>query len=708
MNAFDLLKDPIKQYIWQLGWRQFFPIQEAAVTHILNSNDNFILSSRTASGKTEAAFLPAINAVENWHNGVKILYISPLIALINDQFGRIDKLCEHLDIRITKWHGEANKSEKESLVKSPEGILLITPESIEAMFVNHPEQVLSLFANLDFVIIDEIHSFLGVSRGKHLQSLLSRLKQINKSNLRFIGLSATLSRDTYTVLKNFFDSTNETKVLLDDTRNELSVSVFYYPSETSLLPEELIEDIYKKTQSRKTLIFPNTRGRVEELAVRLKKLASKQGGHKNYFAHHSSIDRDLREFVEKFAKTSIRENFAISCTSTLELGIDIGSIDTVVQVDSTFSIASLVQRLGRSGRIDHKSNLILYATDPWSLLQSIACIELYKEKFIEPIEDIAYPLDVLLQQLLSIIKEKSGVSETELISLISANKAFGNIGTETLRELIDYLIKIDLLEKVENELIIGIEGEKVVNKKEFYSVFDSEDNFKVEFKGKVIGELPMSPQLIVNENVFLGANIWKIVEIDLEAKKVLVIIAKDGKKPKFFGSGGDIHFEIRHKMLSLLITDYKPAYLDQNSLNALNELRQYFSSKILKDLFHDRPLFKKELRQDFYTFTSSRVNRTIFLFLNMLGKDMIKYYESQSSFEGEGEIEQSIKNLKLKHINVTDVKAFLEKDIADNPNKYKFGKFTTLLPNNLKAEYLLNNFYNVERANSFLKDVNII
>jgi ATP-dependent Lhr-like helicase len=708
MNAFDLLKEPIKQYIWRLGWRKFYPIQEAAIKHILTTNDNYILSSRTASGKTEAAFLPAINSIENWRDGVKVIYISPLVALINDQFTRIEKLCEHLDIKITKWHGEANITEKQKLIKSPEGIILITPESIEAMFVNHPEQVLQLFKNLEFVIIDEIHSFLGTLRGKHLQSLLQRVHRISNKNVRYIGLSATLSDETYSYAKNYFPSEQITKVLLDNERNELSVSIFYYEAESASLPLELIEDIYNKTQSRKTLIFPNTRGRVEEIAVRLKKLAIEQSGHTNYFAHHSSIDRDLREFVENFAKSSFTQNFAISCTSTLELGIDIGSIDTVVQVDSTFSIASLVQRLGRSGRIDHKSNLLLYATDPWSLLQSIACIELYKEKFIEPINDIHYPLDVLLQQMLSLLKQHSGITESNLVALLINNKAFINVSKDDVLNLIKYLIEIKLIEKTGQELIVGLEGERITNKKDFYSLFDTEDNFKVEFKGKVIGELPLSPQIIGNENIFLGANIWKIKEIDLETKKIFVTVAKDGKKPKFFGSGGEIHLRIRLKMLELILDHQIPVYLDTNAVIALKELRQKFQPKMIENIHLDRPIIQTENRSSFYSFTGSKINRTIFLYSSMFYGEELKYYESESSFEGGTNLRELIQSSKLKACSKEEVTEYLTKDIAAYPNKYKLGKFAVFLPNEFKAKYLIENYYALPEANEYLKRLRIV
>ena len=190
--SFDLLSEPIRKFIRDKGWEQLRPIQNAAISKILGSDENFILASRTASGKTEAAFLPILSKVNFNDSGVQVLYISPLIALINDQFYRVEELCKNLDVTVTKWHGEANKTLKDRLIKQPTGIVLITPESLEAMFVNKPFNVRQLFSNLKYVVIDEIHSFIGTDRGIQLKSLLSRLQRVNLNSFSIVGLSATI------------------------------------------------------------------------------------------------------------------------------------------------------------------------------------------------------------------------------------------------------------------------------------------------------------------------------------------------------------------------------------------------------------------------------------------------------------------------------------------------------------------------------------
>lgn len=348
--SYQLLSEPIRKYIREKRWESLRPIQAAAISRIISTDNNYILASKTASGKTEAAFLPILSKTDFNKAGVQVLYISPLIALINDQFFRIEELCKNLEIKVTKWHGEAKKSLKTGLIKNPSGIVLITPESLEAMFVNAPYNVNTLLGNLSYIVIDEIHSFLGADRGIQLMSILSRIEQVNKNKIITIGLSATIGDANYIEAKRITGDIDNTKVLLDRTKKDTEAKFKYFKNSTNELSLDLLKDLYLETNMNKVLIFPNSRGRTEEVAVKLRKISDRVNGHKNYYSHHSSVDKEIRESIEYFAKNNERFNFCIACTSTLELGIDIGTVDKIVQIDSTHSVASLVQRIGRSGR----------------------------------------------------------------------------------------------------------------------------------------------------------------------------------------------------------------------------------------------------------------------------------------------------------------------------------------------------------------------
>ncbi len=704
--AFQLLSEPIRKYIRDKGWEQLRPIQTAAITRILASDENYILASRTASGKTEAAFLPILSKIDFKESGVQVLYVSPLIALINDQFYRIEELCQNLDISVTKWHGEANKTLKDKLLKQPNGVVLITPESLEAMFVNKPYFVKQLFSNLKYVVIDEIHSFIGTDRGVQLKSIIARLQKINNHSFSVIGLSATIG--DYDEAKDFTGDSSRTKVLLDRTAKEIQVLFRYFKGEGDELPLDLLKDLYIETKDNKVLIFPNSRGRAEEVAVKLKKISDRVKGHPYYFSHHSSVDREVREYVEHFAKNNFRLNFCIACTSTLELGIDIGSVDEVVQIDATHSIASLIQRVGRSGRKEgERSNLYLYATNKWSLLQSIACWLLYKEGFIEPPQKKERPYDILVHQALSITKGHSGIKLTELIHQLKTNASFSNIELNEIEEILDYLIETDLLEKLQNEVIIGVTGERVVNSREFYSVFKVEEAYKVVNSGQKIGEIPFSPQIIEDENILLSAKIWKIVFVDHQSKKIEVIPTKDGKKPLFFGSGAVIHQKIREKIFEILYDRIDYDFLDQPSCDEILVLRKDFSIFNIKDITIERPLLVSEKYLTFFSFTGTSINRTIRLLLKIVGINH-RYDEESSTFELEETEESFTKQWKALAALLDNIDLHITTHFRENPSLLSFSKWGIYLPEDYQVKLIKNTYFDIEGTKNYLATTQLI
>lgn len=706
--SYNLLSEPIRKYIRDKRWESLRPIQAAAISKIILSDNNYILASRTASGKTEAAFLPILSKTDFNAAGVQVLYISPLIALINDQFYRIEDLCKDLEISVTKWHGEAKKSLKTNLIKNPNGIVLITPESLEAMFVNAPYNVSTLFGNLKYIVIDEIHSFLGVDRGLQLMSILSRIQQINKNKIITIGLSATIGDDNYIEAKRLTGDIDSTKILLDRAKKETEAKFKYFKNSSVELSLDLLKDLYKETASNKVLIFPNSRGRTEEVAVKLRKISDRVNGHKFYYSHHSSVDKEIRESIEDFAKSNKRFNFCISCTSTLELGIDIGTVDKIVQIDSTHSVASLVQRIGRSGRREGEKSIVnLYATDKWSLLQSLACWNLYKSGFLEPISTAQKPFDILLHQLLSVVKQLSGCSRTGLFKRIRLNSTFKKISETEINSLIDKFIEFDYLEKIDRELILGIEGEKIVNSREFYSMFKTEPNFKVIHSGKKIGNIPFSSQVKIDENILLAAKIWKIKDIDLKGFKIIVIPAPDGKKPIFFGGGGNIHKRIREEMLRILKSNDNYTELDDSSSEVIAEMRYDFKGFSINNLKYDCPTIEKEKKLAVYTFTGSKINKSLNFLIALAGIELF-FDDHSSSFKlgiNKSAFKDLIKEINSKYEKIND---YLIAKLKENKSLIGFSKWGEYLPLEYQAEILKGRYYDFENAIHFINNINLV
>jgi len=706
MTPYNQLSEPIRRFVRDKGWQALRPIQAAAIVKILSSDDNYILASRTASGKTEAAFLPILSKVDFKEAGVRVLYISPLIALINDQFERVENLCKHLDITVTRWHGESNKSLKESLVKHPNGIVLITPESIEAMFVNKPYNIKHLFSGLRYVIVDEIHSFLGNDRGKQLQSLLARLLQVNESKFSIVGLSATLG--DFAEAKRFTGNESKTTVLLDKTPKTISVTFKYFQGNGATIPEDLFKDLYTEVKDSKVLIFPNSRGKTEEVAVNLKKIAERQKGHENYFSHHASVHKEVREYVEFFAKNNTREYFSIACTSTLELGIDIGMVDKVVQIDATNSISSLIQRVGRSGRKEGQaSNLIFYATNRWSMLQSIACWLLYNEGFIEPPVASSASYDILLHQTLSIIKSHSGLAIESLMEQLGDNFAFDEIEYAEINEIINHLVEINIVERIRDELIIGVDGEWIVNNKDFYSVFKTEEMFKVMNRGNAIGEIPLSAQIKEDENIYLAARIWKIIGIEEKAKKIEVTPAKDGKKPAFGGEGPAVHKRLREKMLSILYSSDQYDFLDIASANELEIIRNEFIVFKIADFDRDRPLLVKENHLSLFTFTSTKINRTLSFLLSAAGCKTVCLHQ-ESLLELDSTKEEFVTALKLVPGQMENIDRTIVAHLESNPSILGFSKWGSLLPIKYQVKLIKQKAFDLNGTKDFLSNLNLI
>jgi ATP-dependent Lhr-like helicase len=706
--SYNLLSEPIRKYIRNKRWESLRPIQAAAISKIIATDNNYILASRTASGKTEAAFLPILSKADFNQIGVQVLYISPLIALINDQFFRIEDLCKDLEIKVTKWHGEAKKSLKTNLIKSPNGIVLITPESLEAMFVNSPYNVSTLFGNLKYIVIDEIHSFLGVDRGLQLMSLLSRIQEVNKTKITTIGLSATIGDDNYIEAKRLTGDILETKVLLDRTKKETEVKFKYFKNSTTELSLDLIKDLYKETCSNKVLIFPNSRGRTEEVAVKLRKISDKVNGHKYYYSHHSSVDKEIRESIEYFAKSNERFNFCISCTSTLELGIDIGTVDKIVQIDSTHSVSSLVQRIGRSGRREGERSIVnIYATDKWSLLQSLACWLLYKSGFLEPIKTAEKPYDILLHQILSIVKQLSGCSKKNLIERLKNNSAFKLIEEHEIIIIINEAIIADYLEIIQREVILGIEGENIVNSREFYSVFKTDASFKVIFGGKKVGDIPFSPQVKIDANILLAANIWKIKDIDIKGGKIFVIRANDGKKPMFFGGGGNIHPKVREEMLRILKSKESYPELNESSKSILEELRYDFKGFQVNSFNNDRPVINKENKLVIYTFTGTKINKSLHFLISLTGYE-ISLHDHDSSVELYISISEFNKLVAEVNNVYCAINGHLKLALEENESLLGFSKWGTYLPIKYKVAILKERYFDFERAIELINNMNLI
>lgn len=614
-SAFFLLDERIQRWIWQAGWSELRDAQERAVAPILSADRDVIIAAATAAGKTEAAFLPILTSLLRADGPSSVLYVSPLKALINDQWGRLEGLCESLEVPVIPWHGDISDSKKKRFLKKPAGVLLITPESLEALLMNKGTSLSSLFSSLGYIVVDELHAFIGTERGKQLQSLLHRVEFVLKRNVPRIGLSATLgdmglaaqylrpagSMETELIVSK--DGGHELKVLLKgyvDLPPRLSdkdIAALQQEGNAVELEDTLplaqvavAEQLFKTLRGSNNLIFPNSRAKVELYADLLRRLCEKNSLPNEFWPHHGSLSKDIREEAEAALKNRERPASAV-CTTTLELGIDIGSVKSIAQIGPAPSVASLRQRLGRSGRRKGEPAILRgYAIEPEltpdspisdllheGLVQAIAQVNLLAQGWFEPPLVSGLHLSTLIQQLLSAISQYGGLTAGQAWKLLCETGPFGGLSKSEFAQLLKGLGEREVLvQDASGLLLYGQLGEKLANHYTFYAAFTTEDEFRLVTEGKTLGSLPISKPLEPDSHVIFAGRRWRVRHVDLSAKVIEVVPDKGGKPPEFDGGGGKVHDRVREEMHQVLLRDDVVPFLDQQAAALLSEARENF------------------------------------------------------------------------------------------------------------------------------------
>lgn len=615
--SYELLARPVQEWIWRSGWDELRDIQEQAIPLLLRGDADVIIAAATASGKTEAAFVPLLSRLAEGSRGPRgfeLLYVSPLKALINDQFRRLEGLCEALDVPVHRWHGDVAGSLKTRAARDPRGVLLITPESLEAIFARRGLEAPGLFAATRCVIVDELHSMLDTERGVQLASLLRRLEAAVGRRVRRVGLSATLGdmhlagaylrpdapRDVQ-IVRSASDQ-QELKLLLkglvvlgpkpeaaeaDPDAEE--------PEETDdASARSIAAHLFRRLRGRQNLVFADSREQVERYADRLRQLSENARLPNEFYAHHSNLAREHREFVETRLKRALEPTTAV-CTSTLELGIDIGEVESIAQIGPPLSVASTRQRLGRSGRRKGTAAILrAYVQEtelrPTShpldtlrlrLMRSIAIFELLIAGWCEPPKSRALHLSTLVQQILSVIAERGGAKAKTIFGILGGPGPFSGVSAGLFAEVLRCLgdPRKALLEQApDGTLLLGARGERLVEHYGFYAVFMTPEEYRVTADGRTLGTLPVLYPLIPDTTIIFAGKRWRVLEVDVTAKVIEVKAAFSGNPPKFAGSPGAVHDHVAAKMRALYGERSVPAYLDAGGRALLAEGRATFRS----------------------------------------------------------------------------------------------------------------------------------
>ncbi|MBP3899977.1 MAG: DEAD/DEAH box helicase [Blautia sp.] len=623
MNVFERYASFIQDYIYSSGWQSLRAVQNAAGDAIFNTDENVLLTASTASGKTEAAFFPILTLLdEDPSKTVGVLYIAPLKALINDQFGRLNELCEEEGIAVTRWHGDAAQSKKRKLLKKPSGILQITPESLESLMINKHMEIPSLFYDLRFIVIDEIHSLLRADRGLQTFCLIERLCKLAGCNPRRVGLSATIGNPELAGKFLAAGSGRGTIIPRFDGGKEvwrLSMEHFYnsdpqadegktVPVDTPLIEEATdtapkaadpgIGYIFEHTRGKKCLVFTNSREECESVCQSLRAYCEVNHEPDRFLIHHGNLSASYRESAEEEMKDD-DSLMSVCATATLELGIDIGKLERAFQIDAPFTVSGFLQRMGRTGRRgspsemwfvmreDHQeARAMLPDSIPWYLIQGIALVQLYiEERFVEPPRLDRLPYSLLYHQTLSTLASHGEMTPGELASRVLTLSCFRRITQDDYRVLLKHLIEIDHINRTENGgLIVGLTGERIVNNYKFYAVFQENIEYTVRAGSEQLGTIVKPPP--VGDKIAIAGRVWVVEEVDHKRRVVFCTLVK-GRIPAYFGDvAGDIHTHILERMYQVLGEDKQYPYLMNHAVCRLADARETFQ----KSMMADRPL----------------------------------------------------------------------------------------------------------------------
>jgi ATP-dependent Lhr-like helicase len=528
-TVFSNLHESLQQVLWQrLGWKEIREVQEETYPAVADGSDVLVIAP-TAGGKSEAALIPVMDDIlKHGRPGVSCLYISPLKALINDQEERFRSFCVPTSLSVMKWHGDVAKGERGWKDGEPPHFLMITPESLEVVL--QEKELSKDLRRVRTIIIDELHVFVESERGVHLKVLLGRMDQLTRRKVQRIGLSATAG--------------NPEEVLLwlsDNRHSSRLVSVPSQPKEKQFhfivreVEEDRIDALVSIVSGRKALVFVNSRSEAEKI------MRACSGRIRNLHIHHSSLATATRKAAEESFLS--QDGACIICTSTLELGIDIGNLDIVVQVGPPRSVSSFLQRLGRSGRRGKAAYIAWMLATPCDLLCSVGIIECAIRKEVEDLVPLKKPYNVLLQQTFLYLYTHPRATRRQLTVSLLSHPVFISIPHGTLDRIVNHLIAEGYVTPDGEMLMLGTRAEKEFgrsNWKGLYSVISGAEEYRaVTPDGEIVGRLDarfVSSQ--ESGEISLGGRGWSMVKCD-EGHNIVVVVPSDSGTSRIFWTGSE-------------------------------------------------------------------------------------------------------------------------------------------------------------------------
>lgn len=693
MNSFFRLSSRLQHAVaHDLRWDDLHPVQALAIDALLDGK-NCVVLAPTAGGKTEAAFFPILDTIyQEKILPVSTVYISPLKALLNNQEPRLQRLTGMLGLTAFKWHGDVASSSRRRFLADPSDVLMITPESLEVILIKTDVDKPDLFHGLRFAVIDEIHAFAGDDRGAHLASILERLQEYSEYDIQRVGLSATVG--------------NPEEILAwQQGSSRRPQSVIAAPDELSqkLIEVEYVEDekflglrANQIAQGMKSLFFVESRRQAEAV-----KIALEESG-MELFVHHSSVARDRREEAE--ATFAYGNNCCIVCTSTMELGIDVGDLDLVMQLDAPTNVSSFIQRIGRTGRRHGmQPHIVFFAGDDVSLLRSVVLITLAQQGWIEPVEPSLRAFHVLVHQILAQALQFYGVRREQIWSVLARAAPNQQVAEEEFNEIIDHLIATEFLFLTNGLLALGDSSEREFGRRNFlelYSVFETPQEVRVvSVDRQDVGMLQSWFVHALSEDQFvfvLAGRKWQVVEIDLDENLLIVSPAKAGQIPRWLGGAVLLSRMVAKAHREVLLSDEDYPFLHPKAKEQLRKMRRDW-----KTLLRNRPIPVQRSGNswEIHTFAGGKINTLLALALSkaLRTKTSNDNFTVEVRFSANDTISEDALWETLATIANLD---FFSPDclmeLAKGIRRSRLSKFQPLLPARIEAKFIVDRLFDVE------------
>jgi len=684
----------------RLGWTSLRPVQDLAGEAILDGKNAVVLAP-TAGGKTEASMFPALaSLVEREPDGVGVIYIAPIKALLNNQEDRLGTYAEMVGLRRFVWHGDVGDAAKRAFVKEPVAILMTTPESLEVMLVSAKSPVPRLFKDLRLVVIDEVHALAGTDRGAHLMSVLERIVPASQNDVQRVGLSATVGNPDQ-ILAWMKGSSRREGLVVDPPKNPArrDIAIGYHESVMALADQAAA-----RATGKKSLFFCQSRSLTEAVAERMR------GRAVDVFVHHSSVSLEERRAAE--ARFAHGTNACIVCTSTLELGIDVGDLDAVLQANAPSTVSSFMQRMGRTGRrAGSIANTTFLCEDPEAVLQAVALVELAREGWVERVATLDRCWPVLVHQLLAMTLQYGAVSAERCWEQLSRVPDFSAITRDEFDAVIEHMKKEEFLFEAGGLLSMGEKAEKRFGKKNFlelYAVFSTPVLYRVVTHAKRdIGSLEQAfvDRLVEQMSSFLlGGRAWTVERVSHEDREVVVRDAPGGTKPAWGGYiPQHLGFEVSQRIGRVITEDVRYPYVDEAGFRHISERRADLG-ELLRRPGHAIQLDGSTAC--WWTFAGGRVNHTLKYGFEVIEGWKVVADNFQLRIEGDGIGHESVR----RAIGRLATKAFWDEPdtrraVLTRLPAYRLTKFQDCLPERFALEVVENFLLDVPGAVRWLAGI---